>query len=105
MTELPQLDDSKRLEGAAKSLALRQARAFIKSQLHEQPELFPAIVMMDEVRGMRLTALLRAMPGVGKTRASTILKMAGIDESKTVRAVGPKQFMRLVAELQKRGLG
>jgi ABC-type hemin transport system substrate-binding protein len=104
MTDLPVLDDSQRQPGAAKSLALRQARAAIKAQLAAEPSWFPAVLFIDEAAGMKVYDLLRAIPGVAKTRAQAILKMAGIDQTRTVRALGPKQIDRLIAQLRSRKL-
>ena len=45
---------------------------------------------------MKVSALLEALPGVGKVRARQIMEEIGISESRRVRGLGSNQIAALV---------
>jgi len=47
---------------------------------------------------MRVSALLEAMPGVGKVRARQIMAEIGISETRRVRGLGAQQVAMLERE-------
>jgi ribosomal protein S13 len=58
----------------------------------------------DEAIGkMRVTAVLEAMPGVGKVRAERIMQTVGIAATRRVRGLGQHQLAALVREFEVRG--
>ncbi len=51
----------------------------------------------NEVIGkMKVSALLEALPGVGKVRARQIMEEIGISESRRVRGLGSNQITALI---------
>jgi ribosomal protein S13 len=51
----------------------------------------------DEIVGkMKVSALLEALPGVGKVRARQIMEEIGISESRRVRGLGTNQVAALI---------
>ena len=86
--------------GRAKSLATRQAQAEVKRQLSAGTTDFGTAWFSEAGRGMKVRALLLALPGVGQRKADSLLKLAGIDSTRRVRQVGPVQFSKLIKYLQ-----
>ena len=52
----------------------------------------------DIVGKMKVSAVLEALPGVGKVRARKIMEEIGISESRRVRGLGAKQLAALERE-------
>ena len=52
----------------------------------------------DVVGKMKISALLKAVPGVGPVRAAQIMQQAGIAEGRTVRGLGRNQRAALEQE-------
>ena len=51
-----------------------------------------AEALADEAnRSMRVGRMLRAVPGIGRAKSTAILEAAGVDESRRVRGLGPRQ--------------
>jgi hypothetical protein len=102
----PPLTAALRSAGAASSLALRRRRATLKAFLgtSEQPvrDMF-ICCMQEEVKGMKVYDLLRALPGVGPKKAQRLLDAAGIPAKNTVAACGPLQTERLFKALRDLG--
>jgi len=87
------------LEKAAKA---RKERAEIKNNLKRGAITLPAVLKQgqtdDTVGKMKVSALLEAMPGVGKVRARQIMERLGIAESRRVRGLGANQRTALEDE-------
>lgn len=99
---LPVMTDEQRADAALKSAAARVARAEVKAQLkHGEATIADVLeaAAADAIIGkMKVSALLQAMPGVGKVRAAQIMTRLGIAESRRVRGLGDKQRAALEAE-------
>lgn len=99
---LPPLSASQRAEALAKAAAARARRAELRDRLKRSEESLAAILALgqdDEVVGrMRVSALLQALPGIGRARAAQIMERLGIAASRRVRGLGPRQREALVAE-------
>jgi transposase len=97
---LPPLTPEQRAAALEKAAAARRARAEVKNRLtHSQASLGDVIreAQADEVIGkMKVSALLEALPGVGKVRARQIMADIGISESRRVRGLGTNQVAALV---------
>ena len=87
------------LEKAAKA---RKERAEVKNNLKRGTLKLPAVLKQgqtdDTVGKMKVSALLEAMPGVGKVRARQIMERLGIAESRRVRGLGANQRTALEHE-------
>ncbi len=99
---LPPMTAEQRADAALKSAAARVARAEIKSQLKRGETTLPGVLEQAAadvtVGKMKVSALLQAMPGVGKVRAAQIMERLGIAESRRVRGLGSSQRAALEAE-------
>ena len=97
---LPPLTPEQRTAALEKAAAARRARAEVKNRLkYSQGSLGEVITegqSSDIVGKMKVSALLEALPGVGKVRARQIMEEIGISESRRVRGLGSNQIAALV---------
>ena len=97
---LPPLTPEQRAAALEKAAAARRARAEVKNRLkYSQGSLGDVIKEghANEVIGkMKVSALLEALPGVGKVRARQIMEEIGISESRRVRGLGSNQIAALI---------
>ncbi|MGL5857841.1 MAG: integration host factor, actinobacterial type [Angustibacter sp.] len=97
---LPSLTPEQRQAALEKAAAARRERAEVKNRLkHSHGSLADVISdgQSNEVIGkMKVSALLEAMPGVGKVRAQQIMDELGISSTRRVRGLGAKQMSALV---------
>ncbi len=99
---LPELSPEQRAEALQKAAAARRARADLKDRLKRQ-ELTVADVLRagetDTVVGkMRVSAVLEALPGLGKARAQKIMERLEISPTRRVRGLGANQRKALERE-------
>lgn len=98
---LPPLTPEQRKAALEKAALARRERAAVKNRLkHAQGSLADVVRegrTNDVVGKMKVSALLEAMPGVGKVRARRIMHELSISESRRVRGLGAKQVSALVA--------
>jgi len=98
---LPPLTPEQRQAALEKAAAARRERAAVKNRLkHSQGSLAEVVQdgqTNDVIGKMKVSALLEAMPGVGKVRARQIMDELAISESRRVRGLGAKQVSALVA--------
>lgn len=99
---LPSLTPEQRAAALAKAALARRARAELKAQLKRSGTSLADVLTKgetDEVVGkMRVSAVLEAMPGVGKVRAQKIMKRVGISPTRRVRGLGVNQRRALEQE-------
>ena len=99
---LPPLTPEQRQAALEKAAAARRARAALKDKLKHSGLSLREILdsgETDEVVGkMKVSALLEAMPGVGKVRAARIMEKLEISPSRRVRGLGAKQRSALERE-------
>ena len=92
---LPPLTPAQRAAALEKAAKARKDRAEVKNNLKRGAITLPAVLKQgqsDEIVGkMKVSALLEAMPGVGKVRARQIMERLGIAESRRVRGLGANQ--------------
>jgi hypothetical protein len=97
---LPPLTPEQRAAALEKAARVRRERAEVKNRLkYSQGSLADVIKTGQEsavVGKMKVSALLEAMPGVGKVRARTIMEEIGISESRRVRGLGTNQIASLL---------
>jgi DNA uptake protein ComE-like DNA-binding protein len=97
---LPPLTPEQRSAALEKAAAARATRAEVKSRLKYGQTTLSAVIeeaKTDEAIGkLKVSALLEALPGVGKVKASAIMAQVGISESRRVRGLGPHQVEALV---------
>jgi hypothetical protein len=94
------LTPEQRAAALEKAAQVRRERAEVKNRLkYSHGSLADVIKDGQEnpvVGKMKVSALLEAMPGVGKVRARTIMEEIGISESRRVRGLGTNQIASLL---------
>ncbi|GAA4869300.1 MULTISPECIES: integration host factor, actinobacterial type [Saccharopolyspora] len=99
---LPQLTEEQRAAALEKAAAARRARAELKERLKRGGTTLAEVLDTadkDEVFGkMKVSALLEALPGVGKVRAQQIMERLEIANSRRLRGLGERQRKALLAE-------
>ena len=102
---LPPLTPEQRAAALEKAAAARKARAEIKERLKRSGASITEVLSQgetDDVIGkMRVSAVLEAMPGVGKARAQRIMERLEISPTRRVRGLGAKQRSALEREFAK----
>jgi hypothetical protein len=92
---LPQLTEEQRRQALEKAAIARRRRAEIKAQLKGGALSLAEILRRaeaDEILGkMKVSALLEALPGVGKVRAQKVMEELNISLSRRLRGLGEKQ--------------
>ncbi len=103
---LPQLSEEQRRQALEKAAEARKKRAEVKAKLKnggigltdclERAE-------NDEILGkMKVSAMLEALPGVGKVRAQKVMDELNISGSRRLRGLGDKQKQSLKERFGKR---
>ena len=99
---LPPLTPEQRQAALEKAAAARKVRAEVKDKLKHSAvtlrELLDSGEDNEAIGKMKVSALLEAMPGVGKIRAAQIMAKLEISPSRRVRGLGAKQRSALEAE-------
>jgi hypothetical protein len=99
---LPTLTPEQRAAALEKAAAARRRRAEVKNRLKHSGASLTAVLddgEKDDVIGkMRVSAVLEAMPGVGKVRAQRIMEKLRISPTRRVRGLGANQRAALARE-------
>lgn len=99
---LPELDDASRRQALEKAAEARKVRAELKQQLKSGEIGFAEVLRRaasDEVVGKtKVSAVLEALPRVGKVRARKLMERLDISPSRRVRGLGANQREKLLAE-------
>jgi transposase len=104
LVALPPLSDEQRAEALKKAAEARRERAAVKARLKEATGRRGQAVQdvlkeseTNEVVGkLKVSALLEALPGVGKVKAAQIMEEIGISPSRRLRGLGTHQAQKLV---------
>ncbi|MFD8492164.1 hypothetical protein SAMN05421504_105295 [Amycolatopsis xylanica] len=99
---LPQLTEEQRAAALEKAAAARKIRAELKERLKRGGTTLVKVLedaAENEVLGkMKVSALLEALPGVGKVRAQQTMERLEIAPSRRLRGLGDRQRKALLAE-------
>ena len=99
---LPSLSPEQRAAALEKAAEIRKARAELKDQLKSGKTTLASVLDRaenDDVVGkLRVSAVLQAMPGIGKIRANQIMEKLKIAESRRLRGLGEQQRKALLGE-------
>lgn len=99
---LPTISDEQRRAALEKAAEIRKARAELKEQLKSGKTTLTAVLdraETDEIVGkLKVSAVLQAMPGIGKVKATQIMEKLKIAESRRLRGLGDQQRRALLAE-------
>ncbi|MGF7238408.1 MAG: integration host factor, actinobacterial type [Frankia sp.] len=99
---LPPLTPEQRAAALEKAALARKQRAELKERLKKSGTSLSAVLTLaesDEIVGkMKVSAVLEALPGVGRVRAARIMERLEISPSRRLRGLGAKQRAALTAE-------
>jgi hypothetical protein len=103
MSQPPSLTPEQRAAALAKAARARAARAEVREALRSGAMTFPEALeraAADElIGGIKVKAILTALPGLGKVKSARLMDRLGISENRRMRGLGPKQQEALLAEL------
>ncbi|GAA2520896.1 integration host factor, actinobacterial type [Rarobacter incanus] len=97
---LPSLTPEERSAALQRAAQARAVRAGVKADLKAGRTTISQVIELGRtdpaVAKLRVSALLEAMPGVGRVRAQALLDKYGIAASRRIRGLGPNQAAALV---------
>jgi predicted N-acetyltransferase YhbS len=97
---VPELSDDARRAALEKAAAARRIRAELKRQLRDGEISLADVIARaetDEVVGKtRVSAVLEALPRIGKKTARRTMEQLDISESRRLRGLGERQRSRLL---------
>ena len=104
--EIPRLTEAERAAALERAAQARKVRAQIKAELKSGKRTLEEVITLgksdDFVGKMKVSALIEALPGVGKVRALAVMEKVGIAASRRIRGLGIHQTRDLLAEFQLR---
>ncbi len=99
----PKLTPEQRTAALAKAAAARQQRAGVKLALKEGSlslaDLLARAGSDAAIGGLKVSAALTSLPGLGKVKAARLMERLGIADSRRLRGLGVKQKEALLAAL------
>jgi hypothetical protein len=99
---LPKLTDEQRKAALEKAAAARRVRAELKEKLKKGDITLKQVLADAEsdeaLAKLKVSALLEALPGVGKVRAAALMEQFEIAESRRIRGLGERQRQALLTE-------
>lgn len=99
---LPQLDDEARRQALEKAAEARKIRAELKQQMKSGEVDFREVLRRadrNEIVGKtKVSAVLEAMPRLGKVRARKLMERLDISPSRRLRGLGINQREKLLTE-------
>ena len=103
MSQPPSLTPEQRAAALAKAARARAARAEVREALRSGEMSFVDALERAEaddlIGGIKVKAILTALPGLGKVKSARLMDRLGISENRRMRGLGPKQREALLAEL------
>lgn len=102
---LPTLTEEQRKAALEKAAEARRARAELKQKLKAGTLTLSQVLSQPEdvtIGKMKVSAVLEALPGVGKVRAKKIMEKLDVSTSRRVRGLGEKQKQALLQEFGER---
>jgi hypothetical protein len=98
----PQLTPEQRAAALAKAAEARRVRAGVREALRSgHTNLREVLDRADDdlIGGIKVKAILTALPGLGKVKSFRLMEELGISESRRLRGLGHKQKEALLAAL------
>ncbi len=99
----PKMSDEQRQAALARAAEVRRARAEVKQLLKSGSLRFDELLERAEsngdLEGMKVSAVLSSLPGIGKVRAGRIMSDLVIAENRRLRGLGDRQREALLEEL------
>ncbi len=100
---LPELTAEQRKAALEKAAAARHARAELRENIKNGKVSFVDVLNSDDpiAERMKVSALIEALPGYGKAKASKIMNDLGISATRRVKGLGARQREQLIEALSK----
>lgn len=99
----PKLTPEQRARALEKAAAARRARAALKQALKDGsltlPELLARAETDEAAGGIKVSAALTSLPGLGKVKTHRLMEKLEIAESRRLRGLGAKQREALIRAL------
>jgi hypothetical protein len=98
----PYLSPEQRAAALAKAGEARRVRAAVREELRTgESTLADVLARADDemIAGMKVKALLTALPGLGKIKSYRMMDRLGIADNRRVRGLGTQQRRALLDEL------
>lgn len=96
---IPTMTDDQRRESLAKARAARARRAAVLRSVADGSCSVADVIAMSDgdaaLERMKVTALVKALPGYGEARTRSVMQRAGIADSRRLRGLGVRQRARL----------
>jgi hypothetical protein len=100
---LPTLTPEQRAEALAKAAEARKARSELLASIKSGKQTIASVLKRakdDKTVGKtKVSALLKAVPGVGAVKAAALLEQAGIDPDRRAAGLGDRQRSALIDAL------
>ncbi|HAX82045.1 MAG TPA: integration host factor [Actinobacteria bacterium] len=96
----PNLSDEDRARALAKAAEVRRVRAQVREALRTGGLTLAEVldrVGEEGIGGIKVKAVLTALPGLGKVKSYRLMEAIGIAENRRLRGLGPKQKEALLA--------
>jgi hypothetical protein len=98
----PYLSPEQRAAALAKAAEARRVRAALREELRTGEATFADVLGRDDdelIAGMKVKAILTALPGLGKVKSFRLMERLGIADNRRVRGLGAQQRKALLKEL------
>ncbi len=99
----PKLTAEQRAAALEKAAAARKARAEVKELLKTGAITFPELLDKadgdDIIAGMKVSAVLPSLPGIGKVKGKRIMEDLSIADNRRLRGLGDRQRAALLEAL------
>ena len=103
MSQAPTLSADQRAAALRRAAAVRADRSRLRAELKAGRLSLAALLDQaaedESLAGMRVSALLEALPGYGRVRAGALLDELGIAAARRVRGLGPRQRAALLVRV------
>jgi S13-like protein len=103
VSQTPTLSAEQRAAALRRAVAVRADRGRLRAELKSGRLSLAALLDRagedEALAGMRVSALVEALPGYGRVRAGALLDELGIAPSRRVRGLGPRQRAALLARV------
>lgn len=102
MTGPPELTDADRARALARAAEVRRVRAEVREALRTGAlTLAEVLARADEepIAGIKVKAILTALPGLGKVKSYRLMEKVGIADNRRLRGLGVRQKRALLAAL------
>jgi hypothetical protein len=98
---LPTLTPEQRQAALVKATEVRQARAALLAQLKTGDVTLADLLRRDDetVKRIKVSQALRALSGIGPTKAAALMQRAGVDDRRRIGGLGVQQRRKLVEAL------